>query len=479
MAKKNIFKSRRFKYGSLATALTVSLVAVIVILNIVCTTLTTNYSLKLDITGDDLYKLNNQTLQIIDKNEKEVSFTVYSDETSYTSQFKEILRRIVRASDKFSLEFVDPDKNPTYASSVGSQYDIQEGALIMQCGDKTRITQMSEMYQADSETGSITYLLEERVASALLAFMEDRDEIIYFVTGHGESTDDTFRSLFTNNGYAVEDIQLYKGMTFDPEATLMVIVAPARDYSVAEVSTVENFLTNNYEYGRNLMFFSSAASVAMPNLESLLYDWGIELGRDMIVEGDSTRYISLPTIFQPAVAENDLTASINAGKAPTVLSAARSITARYEANGNLTVAPILLTSENSYAKPTGEDNTINTYNKEEGDAEGPLNAAVISQLLKVYNNQNVYSHVFVSGSSDMLISDYMAYANNGDFLLNVYNMMMQREGETVLDSVKYTASQTLVLTDAQKSTINIIVMGVIPGIVLLMGIFVFIRRRYL
>ena len=244
MAKKNIFKSRRFKYGSLATALTVSLVAVIVILNIVCTTLTTNYSLKLDITGDDLYKLNNQTLQIIDKNEKEVSFTVYSDETSYTSQFKEILRRIVRASDKFSLEFVDPDKNPTYASSVGSQYDIQEGALIMQCGDKTRITQMSEMYQADSETGSITYLLEERVASALLAFMEDRDEIIYFVTGHGESTDDTFRSLFTNNGYAVEDIQLYKGMTFDPEATLMVIVAPARDYSVAEVAKFLNVSPN-------------------------------------------------------------------------------------------------------------------------------------------------------------------------------------------------------------------------------------------
>lgn len=479
MAKKNIFNNRRFKYGSLATALTVSLIAVVVILNVVCTLLTTNYSLKLDITGDDLYKLNTQTLQIIDKTEKDVSFTILSDETSYTAQFKEILRRIVRTSDHFSLEFVDPDKNPTFASSFGSQYNIEEGALIMQCGSKVRVIQMDEMYEADTESGSITYLLEERVASSLLGFMEERDEIIYFVTGHGESTDDTFRSLFSNNGYTVQDIQLYKGMSFDPEATLMVIVAPMRDYSVAEVSAVESFLTNHYEYGRNLMFFSSASSVALPNIESLLYDWGIEMNRDMVIEGDSTRYISLPTIFQPDVAENDLTENLNAGTVPTILSATRSLKARFETNGNLTVGAILTTPETSYAKPTGEDNTITTYNKEDGDTEGPLNVALMSQLLKVYNNQNVYSNVFVSGSSDMLISDYMSYANNGDFLMNVYDMMMQREGDTVLDAVKYTASQSLVLTDAQKMVINIVVMGVIPGIVLILGIIVFIRRRYL
>ncbi len=478
MAKKNIFNNRRLKYGSLATALTVVLIAVVVILNVICTMLTTNYSLKLDITGDDLYKLNTQTLQIIDKNEKDVSFTVLSDEESYTAQFKEILRRIVRTSSHFSLKFVDPDKNPTFASSFGSQYNIQENALIMQCGSKIRVIQMEEMYSADTETGALTYLLEERVASSLLGFMEDRDEKIYFVTGHGESTDDTFRSLFSNNGYTVEDIQLYGGMTFDPEATLMVIVAPVRDYSTAEVSAVEAFLTNNFEYGKNLMYFSGSASVSLPNIESLLYDWGIELNQDMVIESDSSRYISLPTIFQPFVADNDLTKNLTANNVPIVLSAARSLNARFEANGNLTVAPILLTTESSYAKSTKNSN-INTYDMEDGDTPGPLNVALISQNLKVYNNQNVYSNVFVSGSSDMLISDYMAYANNGDFLMSVYDMMMQRKGETVLDAVKYTSSQSLILTDAQQTTINIVVMGVIPGIVLLLGIIVFIRRRYL
>ncbi|MBQ6947945.1 MAG: Gldg family protein [Clostridia bacterium] len=479
MAKKNIFNNRRFKYGSLATALTVSMIAVVVILNIVCTMLTTNYSLKLDITGDDLYKLNIQTLQIIDKTEKEVSFTVLADENDYPTQFKEILRRITLTSDLFSLKFVDPDKNPTFASSFGSQYDIQAGALIMQCGKKIRVVQNTEMYEADTETGSITYLLEERVASALFGFMQERDEKIYFVTGHGESSDGTFRSLFSNNGYTVEDIRLYEGMKFDPAATLMVIVAPSRDYSVGEVSAVEAFLTNNYEYGKNLMFFSSAASVALPNLEALLHDWGIALNRDMIVESDASRYIGLPTTFQPDVSSNDLTENLRVNNVPTVMVAARSVSPRFESNGNLTVAPVLVTTDASYGKQIIEEKPISTYAKEEGDTAGPLNVAVLSQLLKVYNNQNVYSNVFACGSADMLLTDYMAYANNGDFMLNVYDLMMQREGETVLDSVKYTAGQTMVLSDGQKTTINVVAMGVIPGIVLILGIIVFIRRRYL
>lgn len=58
-------KLRRLKYGSVATVLTVLLIAVVVVLNIICTTLTKNYSLKLDISGDSLYKLNNQTLSLI------------------------------------------------------------------------------------------------------------------------------------------------------------------------------------------------------------------------------------------------------------------------------------------------------------------------------------------------------------------------------------------------------------------------------
>lgn len=476
---KNPFNNRKFKYGSLATTLTVALIAVIVIINIICTTLTTNYSLKLDISGDGLYDLSTQTLQLIDKTESDISFTVYCTEDEFITQFTEVLRRIVKENEHFTLEFIDPDKNPTYPATVGSQYSIEEGALIMQCGSKTRVIPMDEMYEYDSDEGALTYLIEERIAAALMGFMQDKEEVIYFVTGHGESTDETFRNLFANNGYTVEDIQLYKGMSFDDDATLMVIVSPTKDYSIAEVGVVESFLTNNNEYGRNLMVFSGSADTDTPNLQALLYEWGIEYNRDMVIESDTSRYISLPTIFQPDIDSNDLTESLVSGNVPTIISSARSLNVRFEENGNLMVAPVLTTPSTSFGKDTTSGTNIATYDKQDGDTAGPLNIAVLSQMLKVYNNQNVYSNIFAVGSSEMLISDYMAYANNGDFLLKVYDLMMQRESETILDAVKYASSDTLVLTEAQSTTINIIVMGVIPGIVLIIGVIVFIRRRYL
>lgn len=478
MAKK-IFNSRKLKYGSLATALTVSFIAVVIILNVVCTTLTTNYSLKLDISGDGLYELDTQTLQLIDKNENDIKFYVYATEADFTAQFTEVLRRIVRESSHFSLEFIDPNQNPTFASSFGSQYSIAEGSLVMEAGGKIRVIAQDEMFSYDQENGSITYLLEERVASAIMGFMQDREEIIYFVTGHGESVDATFRNHFANNGYTVKDISLYKDMSFDEKATLMVIVSPIKDYSIGEVAAVDSFLSNNYEYGRNLMYFSSASSTKLTNLENYLYEWGFELNQDMVVESDPTRYISLPTIFQPAFASNELTEKLSVSNVPTILSAARSITNRFETNGNLTVAPVMVTGETAYAKNTQEGGTISTYNKEDGDAVGPLTVAALSQNIKVYNNQNVYSNVFVSGSADMLAADYMASADNGDFLIKLYDLMMQRESDTVLSAVKYSDSQTLVLTEAQSAMISVVVMGVIPGIVLILGIIIFIRRRYL
>lgn len=472
-------KLRRLKYGSVATVLTILLIAVVVVLNIICTTLTKNYSLKLDISGDSLYKLNNQTLQIINKMDKEVNFYVVSAEDDYITQFKEILRRLVNAGDNFTLEYVDPDKNPTFATSFGSQYNISTGALVMKCGQRVRVVQQSEMYQSDSTSGAVTYLLEERVAAGLLSFMQDSDQTVYFVTGHGESKDQTFRNLFANNGYTVEDIKLYSGMKFSENAKMMIIAAPAKDYSVAEVSVIENFLNNGYMYGRHLMVFTDATSIQLPNLESFLSERGMVFDRNMVLEGDKNYYINLPTVISPQMADNETTEKIQTAQTPMVLAAARSITSRFEENGNLTVIPILTTSSSAYGKSTEQGSNITSYEKVSGDTNGPLTLATLSKLTKVYNNQDVYSYVFAVGSTQMLTSDYMSYASNGDFLITMYNFMLGQENDTVLDSVKYTASQTMTMTDAQKTTATAVVLGVIPGIVLLIGIAVFIRRKNL
>ncbi len=473
---KNV-NTRRLKYGSLATALTVSFIAVVLIINLVCTYLTTNYSLKLDISGDGLFELAEETKQYIDKMDKEVEFKVYSSEAEFPTELKEIVRRIVLENDKFSLEFIDPDLNPTFPTSF-PQHDISEGCLVMKSGSQVRVIQGTEMGTVDENTLGVTYLLEERVASALLHFLENRDEKIYFVVGHGESTDPTFRRLFADNGYTVEDIYLSDDTEFDANATTMVVVAPQQDFSDKQVKLVENFLVNNQRYGKNLMFFPSATAQATPYLDDLLYDWGIVVEKDMVIEGDATAVGGSAINVLPSLAENDLTKAMGGYNGGCIMLGTASLTARFETSNEKTLFPLLTTSEQSYAKDSTKG-SIATYDKLEGDKEGPFNVAMISRLQKADNNQPVYSHVFVAGNAGMLSQEVIASSGNGNFLLSTYNLMMQREGQTILNAMKSSSTKTTVVTQSNLDTMNVVVMGVIPGIVLLIGVFVFIRRRYL
>ena len=469
---------RRLKYGSLATGLSIALIAVIIILNVVCTTLTTRFSLKLDITGNDLYKLDNQTRQIIDKVDKDVTFSVVSSEESFATQFSEILRRITNASDHFTLTFVDPDKNPTFATSFGSQYNISSGSLVMQCGGKIRVVSQKEMYESDQQSGAVTYLLEERVAAALLSFTQDVDQKIYFVIGHGESSDQTLRNLFANNGFVVEDLRLYKDMSFDEKATMMVINAPVKDYSTAEISAMEKFLSNAYDYGRHLCVFTDATSTELPNLDSMLYAHGLVFERNMVLEADETRIVNLPSTFQPLFSSDDELKKLRTPATPMLVAAARSVTARFTTNGNITVTTVLTTGDDAYAKSTA-GSMITTSEKESGDAKGPFNVAALSRTLKVYNNQDVSSCIFACGSTQMMTSDYMAYSGNGDFMMDLYAFMTGQDNDTVLDAVKYSSSQLMTLTDAQKRAAEITSLAVLPGLALLIGVVVIIRRRRL
>ena len=59
--KASFFKSRGFKYGSLATALTAILIVVVIAANIVFSILTDTYSWALDFTSTNIYEISDAT----------------------------------------------------------------------------------------------------------------------------------------------------------------------------------------------------------------------------------------------------------------------------------------------------------------------------------------------------------------------------------------------------------------------------------
>ena len=74
--RKGFYQSRKFKYGSVATAFTISFVAIVVIFNIIFTALSTKYMWYIDMTKEQVFTLSEEAKDIMSdiKNEVNIYF---------------------------------------------------------------------------------------------------------------------------------------------------------------------------------------------------------------------------------------------------------------------------------------------------------------------------------------------------------------------------------------------------------------------
>lgn len=483
--KTSFFKSRKFKYGSLSTGLTVAFIAVVIIVNVIFTLLADTYSWKLDMTSYDLYSISDNTKQIVRSLTKDnkVTFTIMYKEDEYPEQFSEVIKRFANLSDKIEYTFIDVDVNPSALTSYGSEYSIEEGSIVVQSKDRIRVVPFEDLYETDSETGAVAYKTEESLAAAMLYVTKEEIPLVYFLTGHGEAKYESLLNLFANNGSDVEEVRLSQVKEFDEQARCLVICGPTMDYSESEIRKLQDFLANEYNYERNLFYFSNPESPDLPNLNGFLAEWGIKINHNVVLESDensASAYAagSTPGLFLiPSYSEKEINGQVLTADYLSVVPNASSVSLLFEADGITETFPLLITSADSYAKDSGAINS--GYDKAKGDAEGPFNVAVLSTRYKYQDNVPIYSHVFAAGSVDMLNEYYLNYNGNGNYLYEIYKMMVGEDELEIDGAVKSTAIPGMTLSTAVVRWTSIIFIGVIPGIFLIIGLVVYIRRRYL
>ena len=81
--KKNLLNRRRFKYGSLATIITVGFIVAVVLLNVVCTLLLERYPLSIDLTSDNRFKLTDESVEFVKSIDEDVTILVLADESTF------------------------------------------------------------------------------------------------------------------------------------------------------------------------------------------------------------------------------------------------------------------------------------------------------------------------------------------------------------------------------------------------------------
>lgn len=223
--------------------------------------------------------------------------------------------------------------------------------------------------------------------------------------------------------------------------------------------------------GKLLVMAGPVEDAELTNLYSLLEPYGVTPVEGVVVEGDRAHYaFSAPAALMPDMAESSITSSlIDEGYYP-ILPVATGLEVG-ENTTSATVTELLTTSDESFSKLAGYDMT--TYDKEDGDIDGPFALAV----------QVEYSDggAMVWFTSSAFISDmYNAYSSgaNVNLTMNALSELIG-ESETMAIRAKSLNYNYLTISDSVSGLLKVLMIGVIPLAFLGVGIAVAVRRRRL
>ena len=157
-----------------------------------------------------------------------------------------------------------------------------------------------------------------------------------------------------------------------------------------------------------------------------------------------------------------------------LLPIAQGLTVAEDLRDTLSVTKLLTTSSSAFAKAAGYE--LTTYEKEDGDVNGPFALAVaISDTV----DDGITSDI-VWVSSAALVDDQtntQVSGGNQDFFLNALGYLCQAEQSSLSIHAKSLSSETLTMDSATVLALAIAVVGVIPAAVITLGIVIWIRRK--
>lgn len=480
--KQKIFKSRKFRYGTVATAMIALVIVVVIAANMVLSVLSDRFSWALDFTSTGLYDISEETQEVIHSIDPavEIEITIFYDENNFPHYINEPLNRFANLSNNINVKYIDPEKNPTALTQFGTEYDVQAGAVVVNNGDRVRVFNVSDYFSVDQETGSMYIYIEERLAAGVLYVTKENIPVVHFLTGHGEQGYNNLMSIIANNGADVKELNLLTDKPeFDSNSKVLVICNPTRDYSEAEIRAIEDFLSNDNQLGRNIMYFSSADSHELPNLEAMLATWGIEYGDDIVLESENNTMQNYPNQVVPSLTTEEImnTGSVISTVAKLYAPNSRSVSTLFNESNVYKTQPIITTSDESYSRDATVVNQ--TYDRLDTDKSGPFNLGVLSMKYKYINNIQHQSYLLACGSTGMIETDYFNYSGNAEMFMQLYKIMVDEQDDTILAAQKASSSSVASITSTQSDIMLAVTVFVIPIIVIIIGLVVFIRRRFL
>jgi gliding motility-associatede transport system auxiliary component len=473
---------RQTRLGTIAASSVIVVLGLLVAVNY----LASRRNHRWDLTANQQFSLSPQTRQILQKLDAPVKIRVY-DRPNEFDRFRDRLDEYTYASNKVSVEYLDIDKQPVRANRDQVQAN---GTVVFDYKGRTERVASSD---------------ESQLTNGLIKVLTGKERKVYFLQGHGErDTTVTERggysaisSALGAENFTVEPLVLLQQGTVPADAAIVVVAGPKTDLFPPEIDALKKYLDGA---GKVLLLLDppdKADAQPLTNLVAFAKDWGIDVGRNVVVDISGVGQIIGTDESVPVAARYPAHPITENFKLLTAYPLARSVTATPGGVNGHAAQNFIESSKNSWAETDldGMFKSGKVQDDKDKDLQGPVSmgAAVSMTVDKSAGDAKDTSaaknakaddpdapkpeaRMVVIGDSDFAANYALGIQGNRDLFMNAMNWLGQQEN-LISIRPKEPDDRRITLTASEQRTINWFALLVLPAAVFAAGIFSWSRRR--
>lgn len=504
-----------WRKGSFSVAITAAVLAGIIILNVLVGALSNRFVLEFDMTAEKSNSISEENIDYLKELDTEVdiivcataedyvggymkyyaqNYSVTEDATDYYRQTIKLLDKYPAYNNKINLRYVDTQKSEfTEISSKYSNESLSYGDIIVACTkngtERYKIIGFTDIYKLDEDSTYASYgyttntvsgnNIETAVTSAIAYVTSNKTKKAALVTGHSKDDyTETYQTLLKDNNYEVTEISDSIIGSISNEYDAVIIAAPTTDFISSELDAISSFLENDGKLGKGLIFFADATAPYLTNLYDFLEQWGIAVEEGILFETNSQNYMPddpMTLGSYPTSSDNDITSGMNL----CITGYNVPITAAFDTEGLITVTSLMSTPESVVAAPVG---TSAGWTGADDYTKQSYSTAIQAEMLDYDDDNNeISSYVFAFSSVEFIQSAYneQSSVSNKNITLAAAERAVGAEdtGVSFISKTITNESYSDSVTDSSAGIIRILFMFILPIASIVIGIYIFIRRK--
>jgi hypothetical protein len=426
----------------------------------------TRYHKRFDWSEQQIHTLSDQTQKVLAGLDTDVEVLALVS-TLDEAPLRELLDRFAYASDRFVVEYADPNVRPGLLEQHGIDPEkLGRGLVRIAIG---------------ADAVEVTDLDEAAVTNAMVKLTRTGEKVVYFLEGHGEKAvegeagdarDGYARASLAlrNENYRVETLLLASVGEVPDDADVVVVAGATRALLEQEYEALERYL------GRGGSVMAMVDPRVRTDLVDRLASWGASLGDDVIVDRTLALFGRAMTPFAGSYdPEHEITRDM---KDAALFHDVRSV------SGGDDLTEIVFTGDSSWAERDlmrldGEGAAA----QEDGDLPGPVPVAVAGTPLLSRGGGAAgeagegasEARLAVFGDADFASNEFIE-AYSRDLFVNTVNWLIG-DVEAIAIRPNRSRASRFQLSSEQFRTIRSLSLFVLPELIAVLGVFTWWMRR--